>query len=152
MARPLIPPKYEAARTINDGTALRVELPYPPSINHYWRHNSKRKGAPVYISVEGKRYQHEVFYRLGIYTFKTLDIQRLSVRVAFYPRTKQEQDISNRIKVLEDCLQAIKIYCNDSQIDHLEIFRGRVVSGGRCVAIIEPLTKPLAIPPDLAIS
>ncbi len=104
---------------------LQLELPWPPSINHYWRHAKGRH----YISIEGSVYRETVFWSTTKFRgqFKLED--RLSVHIDAYPPDKRKRDLDNVLKALLDALQHAGIYVDDSQIDHLSICRNKSLDG-----------------------
>lgn len=104
---------------------LKIDLPWPPSINHYWRHTKNGH----YISNEGKQYRDLVFYQClkhqGIFNKDN----RLSVHIQAYPPDKRKRDLDNVLKALLDALQHAGIYTDDSQIDRLSISRHLPLEG-----------------------
>ena len=119
---------------------MTLELPWPPSINRYYR--SLRKGAlagRVLISEEGRA------YRLAVDAVvreakarKRFDVP-LSVAVLANPPDRRARDLDNLFKSVLDSLQHSGVYLNDSQIDDLHIKRGAVVKGGRLTVSIAPI-------------
>jgi len=114
-----------------------LTLPFPPSVNRYWRH----VGPRVLVSREGRRYRESVRTLLaaarpepGTSTFRG----RLDMVVTLHPPDRRRRDIDNSMKGLLDALEHAGVYADDSQIDHLTIDRGEVVPGGSCsVHIVE---------------
>ena len=127
--------------------ALRLTLPWPPSVNHYWRTVPMRgrggrgtQGFRVVISREGRVYRQRVIARLGGHGRRPLP-SRLHVRVVLHPPTRRALDIDNRMKALLDALEHAGVYLDDGQIDRIEIERGGVVKGGAAIVEIEAV-KP----------
>jgi|GEM_PF-230758 len=128
--------------------ALILHLPWPPSVNHYWRSIPLRgsghgfragRGCRVVISREGRAYRKNVCALLRDQSSSPPD-GRLHVRVVLQPPTRRAIDIDNRMKALLDSLEHARIYHDDGQIDRLEIERGEVIKGGR--AIVEIVELP----------
>lgn len=110
------------------------ELPYPPSVNHYWR----RVGFRTLISREGRRYRMEVVARLAAVRRRPLT-GRLFVRLTVHPPDARRRDLDNLPKALLDAMQRARVFRDDGQIDRLDIERGAVVPGGSVtVEIWEP--------------
>ena len=108
-----------------------LELPYPPSVNHYYRH----VGPRTLISREGRRYRERVtadLKALGIESFSGA----LILRVEVYPPDRRRRDIDNVQKALLDALQHGGAYQDDSQIAKLIVERHEPVSGGRVIVRI----------------
>ena len=87
-------------------------LPYPPSVNHYWRHN---KGK-FYISDAGKAFRKSVWAVVCQSRERKTLIGPLRVSVSFYPPDFRKRDIDNPGKALLDALQHAGVYGDDSQI------------------------------------
>lgn len=123
---------------------MTFTLPYPPSVNHYWRH---ARGV-TYISEEGKAYRDAVIAALidqGHYSaFRSheapLYAARLSVELIVHPPNRLRRDIDNLAKAPLDAMQHSGLFADDWQIDRLEIVRGSVVKGGRLDVTIREVT------------
>lgn len=111
--------------------ALRLELPYPPSVNHYYR----RVGARTLISREGRAYRRRVCVALKDVVAEP-STGRLRVAVDVHPPDRRRRDLDNAMKALLDALQHGGAYEDDSQIDHLDIRRGAVVTGGMVMVLL----------------
>jgi len=113
------------------GRSVTLELPYPPSVNHYWR----RVGARTLISREGRRFRERVCARLASRTARPMS-GRVAVHVTAHPPDRRRRDLDNAMKALLDALAHGGIYEDDGQIDRLEIERGERVPGGKVVVRI----------------
>jgi crossover junction endodeoxyribonuclease RusA len=105
---------------------IEIELPFPPSANHYYR----RVGPRTLISREGRRYRERVcaiLARLGLGCFwGSLDMD-----IEVYPPDQRRRDADNLQKCLLDSLQHGGLYADDSQIKKLKIEMCGSVRGGR---------------------
>lgn len=110
---------------------LELELPYPPSINHYWR----RVGYRTLISREGRRFRQRVLAILAALGVKPM-AGRLAVQVEVFPPDSRRRDIDNVQKALLDALQHGGAYTDDSQIVQLVIEKREPVDGGKTVVRI----------------
>ena len=92
-------------------------LPYPPSINHYWRHF---RGHTV-ISREGRTFRTNVCSlmaaRGGNGPRKPPMGGRIALAMDAFPPDFRRRDIDNTQKATLDALQHAGIYLDDSQID-----------------------------------
>jgi len=113
---------------------LVLNLPYPPSINSYWRANGNRR----FISKEGMLFREKVAEYLEEYKVPNLGTKRLRMDVTLYPRDRRIQDIDNRIKALWDALEGW-VYEDDAQIDVLIVQRGEIRKGGGCLVMIDEI-------------
>lgn len=110
---------------------LDLELPYPPSVNHYWR----RVGARTLISRGGRAFRQTVCSILAARGVRPLD-GPLAVEVTIHPPDKRRRDIDNVQKALLDALQHGGAYGDDSQIVRLAIEKGDPVDGGKTLVQI----------------
>jgi crossover junction endodeoxyribonuclease RusA len=110
-----------------------LTLPYPPSVNSYWRANGHRR----FISKEGVAFKAAVVdYVIDNKVEKLGDIP-LSIFISLFPRDKRRTDIDNRIKAVLDSLQDAGVYDDDTQVQFLTVMRMDSVKGGKCVVVIE---------------
>ena len=127
--------------------SLTVALPFPPSVNRYWRHLSRGPLAGrVLISEEGRKYRAALMA-----TIKCLDLGgpylgRLSVELTAHPPDKRQRDLDNLLKATLDGLQHAGVYESDSQIDRLTIERGAVFKGGVVFLLVRELAPSGVVP------
>ena len=107
---------------------LTFELPYPPSINRYYRH----VGYRTLISREGRAFRRDVCALLaGGGPRKPPAGGRIALCMDAYPPDRRKRDLDNLQKSVCDSLQHAGVYEDDSQIDLLLAQRRIVVPGGR---------------------
>lgn len=111
-------------------------LPWPPSVNHYYRH----VGPRVLISREGRDYRAKVMKMLkdkGIKTFEG----NVALAGIFTPPDKRRRDLDNvGGKVLLDTLQHAGMFNDDCQVKqiHLEM-RSPNPSASKCEITLEDI-------------
>lgn len=93
-------------------------IPYPPSVNRYWRNMRGR----MVISAEGREYQRKI----ALTAPGTPRTERLAVEIDVFPPDLRERDLDNILKALLDAFQAAGHYEKDEQIDRLVIERKEV--------------------------
>ncbi|MCC7407353.1 MAG: RusA family crossover junction endodeoxyribonuclease [Phycisphaeraceae bacterium] len=107
---------------------LEVELPFPPSVNHYWRHFRGR----MVISEQGRSYREKVQAVLAATNVRPAN-GRVAVRVEAFPPDRRRRDLDNLLKALCDALEHGGAFVDDSQIVWLLIRRATIVPGGKVV-------------------
>jgi len=121
---------------------IELELPYPPSVNHYWRTWRGR----MLISRAGRAYRDTVVAILRAARVKPLS-GPLAVHVELYPPDNRKRDAENSLKALNDSLQHGGAFHDDSQIVWLLVEKADVVPGGKLIVrIAERTCKPLPFP------
>lgn len=113
---------------------MEFTLPYPPSINHYWR----RVGPRTLISREGRRFRKRVLAILAAMGIQPLE-GRLAVSVEVHPPDNRRRDLDNVFKALLDAMQHGGAYADDSQIVRLSIEKRKPIEGGKTIVRIESL-------------
>lgn len=126
------PPKGGAAAHLDgmaalygDVTSVYLELPWPPSVNTYWRHVVVGSRVRVVISAKGRAYRQAVIAAVVAQTQPDRRIVRgrLAVDITAYPPDKRKRDLDNLPKAVLDALEAAGVYADDSAIDELRVRR-----------------------------
>ncbi|VTS08525.1 RusA family crossover junction endodeoxyribonuclease [Tuwongella immobilis] len=118
---------------------IELELPWPPSVNSYWRTFQGR----MIISREGREYRKAVqalLLPLGP-AIRQHATERLAVLLQVFPPDRRRRDLDNLGKALLDALAAAGVYEDDSQIDDFHVIRRRVVSGGKVLVAINVMEE-----------
>jgi crossover junction endodeoxyribonuclease RusA len=106
-------------KEIND--KLTLTLPWPPSVNHYYR----KVGRRMLISRRGRLYRQAVcaiVKELGITAFDC----ELKLTIDAYPPDRRRRDGDNLLKAIFDSLQHGGIYKDDSQIKDFAFYTREV--------------------------
>lgn len=112
---------------------IELYLPWPPSMNHYYR----RVGNRTLISKPGRQYRKTVVGQLRQHFPQPLT-GRLRVTIYAHPPDRRRRDLDNVQKAMLDALQHAGVYRDDCQIDSLTITRCNTVTGGSMrVSIME---------------
>jgi len=117
--------------------AEHYDLPWPPSVNTYWRSVVIKRAVRVLISQAGRNYRKAAIEAIGRREAPPLS-SRLSVRINAMPPDRRKRDLDNIPKAVLDALTHAGVWEDDSQIDQLLVTRGDVTKGGEIrVSIIE---------------
>ena len=123
---------------------LQFNLPYPPSVNHYWR----RVGARTLISRQGRTFRESVCSLLALRRLRPLE-GWLKVHLQFFPPDLRRRDVDNIQKPVLDALQHAGVYHDDFQIVSLITDRMQPVQDGRLeVSITQVTDNQLHADPD----
>ncbi len=117
-------------QTPTDSTPIfEVTLPWPPTVNTYWRHKVTGRLATVYVSGVGKIYRKAV----NNLVMEAAMVQRylkqagpLRVVIEAFPPDRRKRDLDNILKSLLDSLTHAGVWEDDSQIDDLRIYRSTI--------------------------
>jgi len=124
-----------------------LTLPFPPSVNNYWRHG---RNGNTYVSERGEEYRLKALIAV-INAGKPRIDGRLLFECDVYPPNYRLRDIGNLNKSLEDALQACGVFKDDEQIDRAIYTRREVRPGGLVVVRISQLSPELLGKPILSV-
>jgi len=111
---------------------IELELPFPPSVNHYYR----RVGPRTLISREGRAYRDRVAVLLMALGVRPMH-GPIVMQVDVFPPDNRRRDLDNLQKSLWDALQKGGAYHDDSQIVKFAVEKREVVPGGKVIVRIE---------------
>jgi len=118
--------------------SMKIRLPFPPSINHYWRKWNNR----MVISREGREYRTEVCGLLTQTAGRGDEPPRdgrLALCMDAFPPDRRRRDLDNLQKPLLDAMQHAGVYLDDSQIDLLLTRRCARREGGQIIVTVEDM-------------
>lgn len=95
-----------------------LELPWPPSVNHYYRH----VGSKVLISKVGRRYRETIVSKLRLDAVKKYS-GPVELLIELYPPDNRRRDVDNSLKCLLDAFTHGGLYDDDSQIRKLTVIK-----------------------------
>jgi len=113
-------------------------LPWPPSMNRYWRNVQGR----TLISRDGRAYRDDV-YASCAHQIKASRLDggtgaRLRLHITAHPPDKRKRDLDNLLKAPLDAMQHAGVFEDDGLIDDLHITRGLPEKPGRLIVTIAP--------------
>lgn len=115
-----------------------LELPFPPSMNTYWRNFRGR----MVLSKAGRQFKIAVQDYIIEKNIPKFGDKKLKITMILRPRDKRKVDIDNRIKAVLDSLEDAGVFDDDFQVDHLEMIRGEAIKGGLVRVLIEEIQDP----------
>lgn len=120
---------------------IDLRLPWPPSVNTYYRH----VGSKVLISKAGRKYRkrvaEEVFCQVASGGLPARVPGRVSVEILATPPDRRVRDLDNTLKATLDSLQAAGVIENDCLIDRLVIERRPHQSPGHVQVRVEEVRE-----------
>ncbi len=96
--------------------SLEFNLPWPPSVNTYYRHI----GSRTLLSKRGREYRKQVCVLLKDKCIEPLTTE-LMICIDAYPPDQRRRDGDNILKAILDSLQHAGIYADDCQIKDFEV-------------------------------
>ncbi|MDC9615836.1 RusA family crossover junction endodeoxyribonuclease [Xenorhabdus khoisanae] len=103
-----------------------LKLPWPPTVNHYWKHVGRRH----YISEKGQKYRRQVIELIEQQNLDIFTTSRIKITITAHPPDRRQRDLDNLPKAVFDSLTHASFWADDSQIDDMHIMRGERVAGG----------------------
>ena len=113
---------------------MRIDLPYPPSVNHYWRNVRGR----MTIGKAGRDFRAKaraICLAMGLGCVQ----DRICLAIEAYPPDSRARDLDNLLKAPLDALGKGFAYNDDSQIDEIHLYRRECFPGGKLEVCITPL-------------
>lgn len=113
-----------------------IELPYPPTVNHYY---TVARGRKI-LSATGRAYKQTV---AGICVVAMRGRKPLmgdvSLTLTLNPPDRRRRDADNLLKPVLDALTAGGVWGDDCQVKRLVVEMHEPVRGGYCQAVAQSL-------------
>jgi crossover junction endodeoxyribonuclease RusA len=133
-----ITPQKSANEGARTGGVQAFTLPYPPSVNHYWKPVRGR----LIVSRAGRLYRTAALSALIAQGVSRESLKaRLRVALAVHTPDRRRRDLDNLTKALLDALVMARIIEDDGQIDELHVIRQGVQAGGVVHVTLTPLLR-----------
>lgn len=137
--------------------SVKFSLPWPPTVNTYWRHvtipigkGSKKHRAMVILSDRAKDYRLHVASAVRTQRVPCGRLTGLlSISLVCFPPDHRERDLDNLLKGLLDSIAHAGVMRNDADIDRLYMERGHLVPAGRVDVLIEELPGKATVSGEL---
>lgn len=139
---------------------LKLDLPWPPTINSYWRSLVvKKKTAAldarfgfnthkslVVLSKAGRDYRETAvaMIRTAMWDVRTVFSQwpmkgDVSVTLDFHPPDKRSRDLDNLPKAVFDSFTYAGVWADDDQVAHFSATRREQIEGGGVTITVKPM-------------
>jgi len=114
-----------------------LELPWPPSVNTYWRSpNTGKLAGRTLISERGRSYRRAVADTIMAAGQPKAAPGRLAVYMNAFPPDRRLRDLDNLPKGVLDALTHAGVIEDDSLIDRLHIERDVICPNGKIIVRI----------------
>lgn len=135
--------------------SLSFSLPWPPSVNTYWRHiilggKHKKARAQTLLSEQGRDYRVAAIAALRQAKVPVGALKgRLAVHAIAFPPDRRARDLDNLWKGVLDALKHAGTIVDDGDIDDLHMVRGIVRPGGLIELKVRELEHVIEVQPEL---
>ena len=91
------------------------------------------------MTEKGKQFKKEVAHIVNQQQIK-FGKSLVAMTITIHFRDRRIQDLSNRIKALEDALVQAGLMDDDSQIKEIHVYEGQIIKGGKMIVEISSLS------------
>lgn len=110
-----------------------ITLPFPPTVNTYWRKWNNR----MVISEKGRAYRKAVAELMMLHGMQKHSKKLLQIEIRAYRPDNRKRDLDNLLKATLDSLANAGVYEDDSQIVDLRVYWSYEMGGMLKVRIEE---------------
>lgn len=115
----------------------RFDIPFPPSVNTYWRVFVRGKRIAKIMSAKGREFEKSACEVLKGWGGEQITTP-VHLRIVLYRPCLRRRDLSNFIKAAEDALVKSGVLADDELVHHLEVVWGEKVEGGAATLYLAP--------------
>ena len=133
-ARQVSAERQESA-TGSPDAPVSLNLPWPPTVNHYWKLKSN---GGRYIGAAGVKFRAEV--KTAAHGLHNL-AGKVEICIRANPPDKRRRDLDNILKSLFDALQHAHLIGDDFNVEAFSVRRLPVIEGGRVTVTIKPFRE-----------
>lgn len=125
---------------MSENPTYNFDMPWPPSVNGYWKPVKTPKMAILTMSKQGKGYREDAIAHLRDLGLKDLNItQPVSVALRLHPPKNFIYDIDNYCKGLFDSLTHGNFWKDDTLVQEMYVVKGEKATPGRIELTVEVL-------------
>jgi crossover junction endodeoxyribonuclease RusA len=121
---------------------VTFELPYPPTINHYYEPNVRRGRFCGYrLGKKAIEFRQAAIVSIREQFGRPLRPAtcRLALTIVFFPPDRRTRDTDNILKATKDAITHARVWEDDSLVDEEHVIRGDVRPGGRLEIVLEKI-------------
>jgi crossover junction endodeoxyribonuclease RusA len=96
-----------------------LELPYPPSVNHYWG----QRGKIRFLTAKAKKFRQDVTSIVQEYHCDNDLDGRFKLEIVGYPPDRRKRDVDNIVKPVLDAFEHANVYTNDVCVTQLHVHK-----------------------------
>lgn len=134
-----VEPPHRIERDGDRLSLLTICVPFPPSLNTYWRH---LKNGRTLISEAGRMYKAHIRTLAMLHRLeRAFPSDSVAVTLELVMPDHRRRDIDNSAKVIFDAFTSAKVWTDDSQADELHIIRKGVAAPGFVIVTVEAMRK-----------
>ncbi|WP_333894939.1 RusA family crossover junction endodeoxyribonuclease [Atlantibacter hermannii] len=129
---------------------MKLTLPFPPSVNTYWRAPNRGPLAGRHlISAAGRKYQSDACAAIieQLRRLPKSSTTPAAVAIILFPPDQRRRDLDNYNKALFDALTPAGVWEDDSQVKKMLVEWGSVVPKGKVEITITPFIQGMDICP-----
>ncbi|MEQ9941077.1 RusA family crossover junction endodeoxyribonuclease [Pectobacterium aroidearum] len=118
---------------------MKLTLPFPPSVNTYWRSPSSGPLAGRHlVSAKGRTFRAQAIACVleQLHRKPKAITTLVAVTITFYPPDRRTRDMDNYLKAPLDALTHAGVWTDDSQIKRMLLEWGPVTKGGKAEIVI----------------
>lgn len=120
---------------------MKLSLPYPPSVNRYYRSVVMGRAVRVLVSKQGREYRAVVGQHKIASGVKDKISGPVDMTVRLVPPDRRKRDIDNPLKALLDALTHSGVWSDDSQVRKLVVWIDPPAKPGRVEVTINPVEE-----------
>ena len=121
---------------------ITIELPFPPSVNGYWRAIKRGKGVTQILSERGREYRSKAKLAITLQTGGASFDGPVAVHIDLHRGDRTAYDIDNYVKAILDGITHAGLWIDDEQVERLSVNRCQVMPrNGRAIVTIHSLDK-----------
>lgn len=115
---------------------IKLTLPYPPTVNHYWGVRGTRR----FIKKQGLDFRKKIKDIIDKDHGNVWLEGRLSIRLIVHPPDNRRRDLDNLLKATLDALEEANLFEDDSQFDFISLERkGLIRPEGKLIVHIQEI-------------